>query len=184
MSSNVTTRKSFRVGAGLLGAGVVAALLLTPVTGADFSASDTGRVDVSTATLSIGLTDDKGSTGTFDLDFTNLKPGEVKTQTFHVTNTGSIDATAKIGAPITGASFTGGVGTLTQADLNEFKVGVVGYQNLVAAPSLANGSINLGTIAAGQTKAYTVQVGLDQTAGNEWQGRSVGATATVTLTQN
>lgn len=181
-TTTVTSTRTRRIRRALAVVAVVAlgALLWQPVTGADFTASDTGRVDVQTATLTIELSS-PGSTGTFDLDFDNLKPGQVLTQTFKVKNTGSIAANAKLGAPITGASLTGG--SLTGADYSELKLGVAGYQAMTSVTALPS-TIDLGTLAAGQAKTFTVQVGLDQSAGNEWQDVKVGATATVTLTQS
>jgi len=138
-------------------------------------------VDVSTATLSLNLSDAKGSVGTFDLDFTNLKPGQTLTQNVTVKNTGSIAANVKVGAPITGTSFSGG--NLVATDYSELKIGVADYQSPVAVTSMPT-SLNLGSLSAGETKTYKVQVSLDQTAGNEWQGVTLGANATVTLTQS
>lgn len=181
MSLKLNKKNIARTGGGIAALGVAAALLFVPVSGADFSATDTGRVDVSTATLTVGLTDSKASNGTFDLDFSNLKPGETQTQTFTVTNTGSIAADVSLGNPI--SQITASLNGLTAQDLAELKIGVAGHQALTPVTSLTSGSIDLGLLAAGQSRTYTLQVSLDEAAGNEWQGKSVGATATVTLNQ-
>lgn len=178
-TANVNKNRFRALGLGVVG--IAAAALLVSPSGADFSASDTGRVDVSTATLSLSLSDAKGSVGTFDLDFTNLKPGQTLTQNITVKNTGSIAANVKIGAPITGTSFSGG--SLTATDYSELKVAIPGYQAQVAATAMPS-TLNLGTLSAGETKTYPVQISLDQTAGNEWQGVTLGADATVTLAQS
>ena len=169
-----TTKK---IAGGIAGAALIAGLVLVPTTGADFSASDTGRVDINTATLSIGLTDNKESAGTFDLDFANLAPGQSQVQTFYVTNTGSIAADASIGAPISGVSFAPNNGQ----NANLLRIGVDGI--VAPAPAANISTIVLGTVEPGQTRAFNLRVELDQSAGNEWQGTKVGAIATVTLNQ-
>lgn len=176
---SISKKPLVRTGAGIATLGVAAALMFTSVSGADFSASDTGDVSVSTATLSVGLSDGVGSQGTFDLDFVNLKPGETKSQTIVVQNTGSIAADVSLGNPISNIVLPQG---LTTADLAKLTVAIPGYQNPVAITSLP-ASINLGSLVAGQSRSYTVQIGLASNAGNEWQGKTLGATATVTLNQ-
>ncbi|MDN5274140.1 MAG: hypothetical protein JWP06_41 [Candidatus Saccharibacteria bacterium] len=165
--------------AGLAALGIATALVL-PSTGADFTASDIGTVNVSTATLSLSLSDDSGSSGTFDLNFTNLAPGAQQVRNFYVKNTGSIAANVKIGNPVSGVVFTAPAGQTP--DPAQLKFGVDGYLALTPATSIGT-SIPLGSIGAGETKGYTLRVSLDQAAGNNWQGVSVGATATVTLNQ-
>jgi hypothetical protein len=182
MSLKPNTKKNvLRAGGGF--AVLLAAGLMLPslVSGANFSASDTGKVTVSTATLDINLSDANGAQGTFQLDFRNLKPGQVQTQTFTVKNTGSIAGNVSLGNPISGISAS--LAGLNGSDLAELKIGVAGYQALTPVTQLTSASIDLGSLAAGQSRTYTMQVSLDQAAGNEWQGKSVGATATVTLNQ-
>ena len=171
------------LGGGLVAVGIIAAFA-TPGT-SSFSASDTGRVDAKTATLSVQLGDDKGSVGTFDLDFNNLKPGESQGQTFYVTNTGSIPAEASIGQPISGITFStpnSGVNGNTAADPADLLVGVAGITGLTPATQVSN-EIGLGILQPGETRGYTLNFGLDQSAGNEWQNATIGVTATVTLEQ-
>ena len=177
-SKSISKKNIARTGGGIAAIGVAAALLLVPVSGADFSASDTGDVDVSTATLTLDLSGGSQASGGFDLDFTNLKPGETQTQTFTVKNTGSIAADVSLGGPLSGVS-----ASLGNANPSQLKIGVAGYKALTPAPQLASGAIDLGSLAAGQERTYTLQVSLDQAAGNEWQGKTIGATATVTLNQ-
>ncbi len=180
MSLKPTTKKTLaRTGAGVATLAVAAVLLPSMMTGADFSASDTGRADVSTATLTIDLSDGNGSQGTFDLDFLNLKPGETKSQTIVVKNSGTIAADASLGNPISGVTLPQGLST---SDLAKLTVAIPGYQNAVPITSLPS-AIDLGTLAAGQSRAYPVQISLDSSAGNEWQGKTLGGTATVTLDQ-
>ncbi len=178
---SISKKNLARIGGSAAAVGVAAALLFVPVSGADFSASDTGRVDIATATLSVGLTDAQASVGTFDLDFSNLKPGETQTRTFTVTNTGSIAADVSLGNPI--KDVTGSLTGLSNVDLAELKIGVANYQALTSVTQLTSGAIDLGSLSAGQSRTYTLQVSLDSSAGNEWQDKSVGATATVTLNQ-
>lgn len=175
---NVKKNVFTALGGSLAVGAVVAGIMLTPAVGADFSASDSGRVDISTATLSIDLGDNKGSED-FDLDFTNLKPSEVQHQTFYVTNTGTIPADVKI------SGYAGDVNSVgagfQAADYNELKIGVSGYSGL--NPSTSFSTLELGSLAPGETRAYSFDVALDQSAGNEWQGASVGGTVTVVLDQ-
>lgn len=180
MSLKPNTKKNIlRAGGGVAVMAIAAIALPNIVSGADFSASDTGRVDISTATLTVGLTDGKGSSGTFDLDYVGLAPGETQTQTIVVTNTGSIDADVSLGNPLGG--FT--VPTdLTPADFAELSVSVPGYQSAVPVTALP-AQIDLGSLNAGETKSYQLKVSLASSAGNEWQGKTLGANATVTLNQ-
>lgn len=171
------------LGGGLVAVGIIAAFA-TPGT-SSFSASDTGRVDAKTATLSVQLGDDKGSVGTFDLDFNNLKPGESQGQKFYVTNTGSIPAEVSIGQPISGVTFNApnsGVNGNPAVDPADLLAGVSGITGLIPSTQLP-AQIGLGILQPGETKGYTLNFSLDQSAGNEWQNATVGATYTVTLEQ-
>lgn len=183
MSSNVKNvlRSNKAKGAGIAVASVaVVGLLFAGGSGAAFTASDTGNVDIKTATLNLSLTDNGGSAGTFNLNYANLAPGQQQTQVFYVTNTGTIPAEAKLGQPVTPTSIdlTG----LTPAEVGQLQVGVDGVANPVSITSLP-ASFDLGTIQPGATKTVTLRVGLDGAAGNHWQGKHVAANATVTLTQ-
>jgi hypothetical protein len=183
MSSNIKNIFSSNKakGAGIAVAGVaVVGLLFAGGSGAAFTASDTGNVDIKTATLNLSLTDNGGSAGTFNLNYANLAPGQQQTQVFYVTNTGTIPAVAKLGQPVapTSIDLTG----LTAAEVGQLTVGVDGVANPVSITSLP-ASFDLGTIQPGATKTVTLRVGLDGAAGNHWQGKHVAANATVTLTQ-
>lgn len=178
MSSSKRNIRNIIVGIAVTSAAGLA-LFGAGSTGADFTASDTGSVQVGTATLSLNLSDAGGSTGTFNLAYNNLQPGQEMTKVFYIKNTGTIPATARLGAPFTVGQLPSG---LTGADYSELLVGVDGVAALAPAPAAANG-FNLGVIQPGQTKAVTVRVGLASGAGNEWQGKTLSATATVTLNQ-
>ena len=174
MSSMHNRKRNFVIG----GAAAVAIglALLAPTTGADFSASDTGKVTAAAGTLTIELSDAQ-NTGTFDLNYPNLAPGETKVDQFTVKNTGSIAADVKIGAPFSGVAVN-----LGQANPAKLMVAIDGYHANSPVTALGN-SINLGSLAPGQSRTYTVRVGLDASAGNEWQGKSVSTNVTVTLAQ-
>lgn len=155
--------------------GVVGAAGMSSTT-ANFTASDTGSVKVDTATLTVELSD-TANTGTFKLDYPNLAPGETKVDQFTVKNTGSVAADVKIGAP-----FPGLQANIGQANPNKLTVAIDGYQAVAPVTSVGN-SITLGSLAPGQSRTYTVRVGLDGSAGNEWQGKTLSTNVTVTLQQ-
>jgi hypothetical protein len=178
MSRRFTARKVI-AGIAVAAAAVVAVLAVSSQTGANFSDSDTGSASVSTATLALNLSDAAGHTGTFDLNYANLKPGDSVVKVFKVTNNGSIPGTAKLGQPVTPTTVPSG---LTVADAAELKVGVDGVASPVSVTSLPS-SFNLGTVAPGETKAYSLRIELASSAGNEWQGKTLAGTATVTLEQ-
>ena len=160
-------------------AGAVAIGLLligTGSTGADFTASDTGNVSVQSGTLTVELSD-ANNTGTFDLSYPNLAPGDVKVDKFTVKNTGSIPADVKFGMPVNVTGYNVG-----NADVSKLSFSVDNYQPTTSVTAMPS-SISLGSLNPGQSRTYTVRVGLDQSAGNEWQGRSVSASVTVTLNQ-
>lgn len=164
---------------GLTGAAAIGlAVFGVGSTGADFTASDTGNVSVQTGNLSIELSDDD-ATGTFQLAYPNLAPGDTKVDQFTVKNTGSIAADVKIGGVSLGAQNLNG---LTGAQLNLLKASIDGYQATAPVSSLSS-TIQLGTLNPGQSRTYTVRVSLDQSAGNEWQNRNIAAGVTVTLSQ-
>lgn len=162
-----------------VGSLAVVGLLCAGGSGAAFTASDTGNVDVKTATLNLSLTDNGGSAGTFNLNYA-LAPGQQQTQVFYVTNTGTIPAVAKLGQPVqpTALDLTG----LGASEVGQLMVGVDGVANPVSITSLP-ASFDLGVIQPNETKTVTLRVGLDGAAGNHWQGKHVAANATVTLTQ-
>lgn len=160
----------------IIAATVVAAVVglgFVSTSGADFTASDWGQVDVDTATLSLSLTDAYGSNGTFNLNYPNLTPGDAQRETFTVTNTGSIDAVATFGEPFRTVNLPGDV------DRDLLKFGIAGIADLVADFH----QVDLGVIPAGETRSYDLVVLLDQSADNDWQGVHMDIQPTVTLTQ-
>lgn len=181
VSLKPATQKRVRTLGALGIAGVAAALLLQPVSGADFTASDNGRVDVSTAQLTLSLSDDNGSSDSFDLDFTNLKPGETLTQSFYATNTGSIAGDVSF-APANPLNSTLTGGQLTAGDYAELTVAIPGHLKPTRVDQLP-ASISLGSLVAGESKGFPLEISLASSAGNEWQNVTLGADATVTLKQ-
>lgn len=177
MSSNKRTVRNTLMGGT---AAIAAALLFVGAgsTGADFSASDTGNVSINSGTLTVELSDSQ-NTGTFELSYPNLAPGEMKADKFTVKNTGSLPANVKISGVNVGANNLSG---LTPAQLGMLKASIDGYKTATPVTAMT-GEIPLGSLAAGQSRTYTVRVGLDQAAGNEWQNRNVAAGVTVTLNQ-
>lgn len=169
---------------GIIGgivASIVAVVMVTAPTGANFSASGTGSVQGGTATLGLSLSDGNNSQGTFALNFANLKPGTSVAQTLVVTNTGTIPANVSIGQPISGASFTPAAGQ--NPDPAQLQASIDGYLSPTGATAMPS-SVGLGVLNPGQSRAYTVRVGLVSAAGNDWQGATFAVnTVTVTLNQ-
>jgi len=158
--------------AAILGLGVVAG------SGAIFNDTDTARVDINTATVVLGVSDADNS-GTIDLDFNNLKPGQLLSQSFNVTNAGTIPATAYLGSAFTNS--TPG----ENLDYSKLRVGVGTSSGNIALTSVTNlpAGWDLGVLAPGETKTFVVDVKLGGDAGNEWQGKVFGGNLPVTLTQ-
>jgi len=159
--------------AAILGLGVVAG------SGAVFNDTDTARVDINTATVVLGV-NDADNAGVIDLDFNNLKPGQLIAQSFSVTNAGSIAATANLGSGFTNS--TPG----ENLDYTQLRVGVgtvSGQTPLVPVTNLPASGWDLGVLQPGETKTFVVDVKLGGPAGNEWQGKTFGGNLPVTLTQ-
>ena len=173
MSSNINnTRKKRILGSAAAIAGLgIAVAAFSPIAGANFSDSKTGRIDATASTLTIGLSDDKNNVNTFDLDYDNLTPGQPMSRTIYVKNNGSIPAATKVGYPLTEGVTPVGV------NLDELKVGVNGTQDMVPASQF--NTINLGVLQPGETKSVNLTM-LLQTNDNNWQGKTFGATLTVT----
>lgn len=173
MSSKLRTRTLIGTGsiAAVAAAGIVLAAVVVP-SGANFNDAKSAHVSISSATLKV-------DTRVINLSFANLKPGEVQHQDFTVTNNGSIDAVATLGSNFTNS--TPG----TNLDYSKLSIGVSGISGLIPVTQLSHSAdqFTLGTVKAGETKTYTVDVSLDQSAGNEWQGQSFGGDVPVTLTQ-
>lgn len=165
--------------AGLAVAAIAGLSTMAPHSGADFSDQKQGTVSVGTGTLIL----DAGNTsaadqGTFGLQYTNLAPGQMVTKTFYLRNGGSINGTASLGNPISVQQLPSG---LTAADFAKLMVGVNGAAP-VAATSLP-ASFDLGQVNAGAIKKVTLTIGLAQSAGNEWQGKTLKVSATAALKQ-
>ena len=157
------------------GAAALVVVGLAVPSGATFSDTDTARVDIKTASLSLGV-GDEGANGTINLTYGNLKPGEVQHDRFRVTNEGTIDAIVTVGSNFTNSTPAAAV------DYNQLKVGFSGITSLTPVTQLP-ASWNLGSLKAGETKWFTFDVALDQAAGNEWQGQTFAGNVPVTLTQ-
>jgi len=171
--------------AAILGLGVVAG------SGAVFNDTDTARVDINTATVVLGVSDANNS-GTIDLDFNNLKPGQTITEEFSVRNDGSIDAVGNLGSGFTNS--TPG----ENLDYSKLSVGVRAAKGgavvtpiggtapsstLTPVTQLPSAGWDLGTLKPGQTATFYVDVKLDISADNSWQGKTFGGNLPVTLTQ-
>lgn len=174
------TSKSKRLTIGFVAAIAAVAVFVVPTTGANFTASDTGRVDVSTANLSLSLTDDNASAGTFNLNFPNVAPGTTIPRNFYVTNAGSVPANVKIGQPVSGGSLTIPAGQ--SPNLGQLRVGITGHYEPTPVTALPP-YWNLGQLAPGQSAGFTVNVSLDSNAGNAWQNVVAGADVMVILEQ-
>ena len=165
------------VAVAAIGAG---ALLLVPNTGANFSANDNGTVHADTATLTIELSD-ANHPHTFAMNFANVSPGNSVYQQFTVKNTGSIGAShVKLGNTVSGVTFIPQTGQ--NPDLAKLQVSIDGYLPMTAANAVTT-PVDLGSLAAGQSRTYTVRVGLASSATNDWQGVILNATTSVTLEQ-
>lgn len=164
-------------GAAILGVAVIGAVVPS---GATFTDTKPARIDIHTASLSLGVSDDDNS-GTIDLPFNNLKPGETQSLKFNVTNTGSIDATGSVGSNFSNSTPPANV------DYSQLSVGIhadnIRTQPVLTPVTQLPSSWDLGTIKAGETKTYFVDVKLDQNANNSWQNKSFGGEVPVTLTQ-
>lgn len=148
-----------------------------PSTGADFNDSAPGSINAETATLSMSVNGNPDEP--FQLNFGNIKPGDSKTATFKVQNTGSIKGDVSLDEPLSNLV----IPALPAADLAKMRVGVNGYAAPVPITSLANG-INLGSLNGGQERTYTVVLELDSSAGNNWQDRQLSAGFTAWLNQS
>lgn len=176
MSSTIKPLRNRKSLIGLGAAGILAAALFMPATGADFTASDNFGTTVQTATLSVELKGD-GDGKAFALSYQNLVPGEPQGREFTVTNTGSIAASVSLTNRTT--SNTAGA-RLTGADWEEFRSGVEGYTGMVKSNVGLNA--DLGVLQPGESRTYVLVHGLEESAGNEWQG--VGLTTNVVVTLN
>jgi len=180
LSSTSTTRRfvSVRTAIGVGAAVVLAGLMFGPVTGADFEDHESVPAAGSTATLNLTLSGDGPSGAVEELDFTNLVPGETRSERVTLKNDGSIPGEATL-------HVTNPDGTNVPTDkLNLLKVGTA-EKGLMTPDQLleSGGVIELGELQPGETKQVTVQVSLDRSAGRDWQGVTFGADTVFVLKQ-
>ena len=166
------------VGVGVIG--LVVATMTIPSTAA-FTDTKPASVDISTATLTLGVSDADNS-GTIDLDFNNLKPGDLKTQSFNVRNDGTIAGTVNVGSGFTD-SVSPSNPNVTYQNLRVGAGAASGSIALSASNALPAGGWDLGVLQPGEQKTFFFDVKLGAGAGNEWKGQSFGGNIPVTLTQ-
>jgi len=171
---NITKTKIVALGST---AAVGLGIAITAASGAYFSASEQMPVSGSTGTLSVMV--NGAASNAIGIAFPNLVPGQTQQQVFTVTNTGSVAANVTIGEPITVSSLHGNVQAANYGLLSVGVEGHGGLHSILATPD----TISLGELGAGDTGTYTVDVALDSSAGNDWQGASASGTVTVTLDQ-
>ena len=179
---NARSKRNRAVGA-IIGVGIIAALGLTAYgsTGAAFNDQKTARVDINTASLVLGVSDEDNS-GTIALDFNNMKPGQLVSKSFTVANNGTIAATANLGSAFTNATSP----TNPAVTYENLRIGVgtaTGQTPLVAVTKLPANGWDLGVLQPGESKTFVVDVKLGGDAGNEWKGQTFGGNLPVTLTQ-
>lgn len=180
-----TTRKRVIGSIAAVGAAALIAIGFTVPSGADFNASKPAHIGISVTTMGI-LVSDEDNSATIDLPFNNMKPGDVISRTFTVTNNNSFAATGKFGPGVSALTVTGGNPALmNQGDLRvglwEASVGQV--DGLVPVNAQPVGGWDLGVFTPGQSKTFTVTVKLGHGAGNEWQGVTISGDVPVTLSQ-
>ena len=182
MTLSIRTKRLAAIGA--VGVAAMLAVAITVPSGADFNATKPANITITTTSLQLGVSDEDNS-GTIDLDFTNLKPGDAVSHTFNVTNISSFTTTGKFGPGVEALSVTGG----DQANIHQGDLRVGLWESngpqvgLVAVNLQPAGGWDLGTFAPGQTKTFTVMVKLGHGAGNEWQNVVIDGNVPVTLTQ-
>jgi len=176
--NSMTRTKKFGIGAALVAAAVVVFGGAT-LSNSYFSDGDTARVDINTATLSLGVSDADNS-GTIDLDFNNLAPQQLISQSFTVRNDGTIPGYVKIGS-----NFSNSTPANPALNYNELRVavGTVAGQTPLTPVTQLPASWDLGVLQPGESKTFVFDVKLGGSAGNEWQGQSFGGNIPVTLTQ-
>lgn len=176
VSPNRRRRKGFVAAAGLVAGG---ALLVSGLglSGADWTASDSGEVTLETGNLTVALSDSTNEAG-FDLNYANLAPGQTKSDSFKVTNTGSVPASTSFKFNL--GQFN--VGSLTAAEAAKLTV-KVGDNAPVPVTQAINTEFDLGDLNPGSARNVPVQLTLDQSAGNAWQGVTGSGDGVVTLKQ-
>ena len=184
MSSTITNPRKKYAAPAIAGVAIAAVFALGisgVASNSAFNDTDQAKVNISTATVVLGVSDQDNS-GTIDLSFPNMKPGELKTQSFTVRNDGTIPAVANLGS-----NFFDSVSPANSAVTYEnLRIGVSQSSGSVALTTVTNlpvGGWDLGVLQPGESKTFWVDVKLGGGAGNEWQGQSFGGKLPVTLTQ-
>lgn len=168
MNRSTTNRRKVLVPlATLLAAGGIAV-----GSGATFTSSSS-NVGSSYATGSLTQSNSNEDAAIFS--GADLKPGDVETGTVTITNTGSLPATFKLTESAVVNGFDENL-TMTVADADgtvfSGEFGELGTEDL-----------GTGAWAAGEARTYTFTVTLAETAGNDYQGETAGATFTWNSTQ-
>lgn len=162
--SQPNKRRWFAAAGGLAGAGLIAAAVLVPTSGADWFDSGEGTVKVSVGAVSIDV--NEGNSGAFNLAFEGLMPGVTKQQSFKVTNTGDVPVTLTFQAD--NFDVVGGAG-LNATTVDQLTASLNGDP---AKPVLQFGGsvVTLGGLESGQTATIPVTVSLAANADKAWSG--------------
>jgi spore coat-associated protein N len=171
----MTSRKKLGVVVG--GVAVVgAAVALTAGTFSYFSdsqSSSAATAKTGTLTLHLGM-DQNGTAGHIKAD--NIAPGWSDTETFTISNTGSLDGEVWVTLKDTANSDAVLESAMTLNALNA-------SMPVSQALSYTKSGVDLGKLAAGTTKTYTITFDLPSTTGNEVQGKQLGMSIQADLEQ-
>lgn len=167
-------KKSSFIVVGVSGA-LIAAAAVAPVSGAWFFDARTGTGHVSSGTLNLSVTGQDTNSGSLNFEADALAPGTSSTETYTVTNTGTVAGTAQFQMDQTVTN--GG-----SADVSQVSYTVSDDQTSATLGS-TGGSVDLGTLQGGESRTFTLSATLDSHAGNEWQGINASNNIAVTLTQ-
>lgn len=149
-------------------AGLLVATALAVGSGADFVSSS---VNTSNAYTTGTLTQSNSKAGAAIFNLSNLKPGDTLDGTVTISNTGSLASTFTLNE------------TATNGFTNKANLQLTITQQGVTAPIWSGtfgdlASLNLGTFAPGESRTFTFNTGLAQSAGNDEQGKTATATYT------
>ncbi len=114
------------------------------------------------------LTQSNSSNGVAIVTGTNMKPGDTKTGTVTIKNTGSLKGIFKVTESNVKSTFSAGVLTLKVEDVTNAASPVVVYSGDFAGLA----SKDLGTFAAGEQHVYKASVTLDSAATNVDQAKT------------
>ncbi|HET6624971.1 MAG TPA: TasA family protein [Nocardioidaceae bacterium] len=163
MTSSTTTRRKILVPlATLLAAGAIAV-----GSGATFT-STSQNVGSSYTTGTLKQTNSQADSAIFDLD--NLKPGDTLTGTVTITNSGTLPAAFELTEGAVVNEFDDHLTMTVTEGTTPVWSGSFG--------TLATQPLGDAAWAAGEAHTYTFAVSLDDTAGNEYQDKTAGATYT------